>query len=312
MPAFVKFWGTRGSIPTPASWTRVYGGNTSCVEIRFDETVFICDAGSGIRELGKDFMKRASKPSTLHLMITHTHWDHIQGFPFFVPAYLKQNTIRVYGKGEEDNSRYRLLSGQMSSDYFPVSFRDLGANIVFDHLAGEGREIDGIKVKPIPLNHPGGCNGFVFEKDGVKIVYATDNELEIHPGDSLADAGGSGPLRKVPSELIKAFKDADLLILDAQYDDAQYITKKGWGHSSCISATDLGVQAKVKRLALFHHDPESTDSDIDAKIKDCAIRARAHKSNIEVFAAREGVELKFQVVHRHEASNHIGPDYESC
>src|SRR5580693_9354738 len=115
MPAFVKFWGTRGSIPTPASWTRVYGGNTACVEVRFDDTIFICDAGSGIRELGKDLLTRQPRPKRLHLMITHTHWDHIQGFPFFAPAYLKAMRINVYGQQASDNNAYQVLSGQMGS-----------------------------------------------------------------------------------------------------------------------------------------------------------------------------------------------------
>src|ERR1700722_17050614 len=129
MAAFVKFWGTRGSIPTPESWTRVYGGNTACVEVRFDDTVFICDAGSGIRELGKDLLARRPSPKRLHLLISHTHWDHIQGFPFFEPVYTRDTQIHVYGRQSDQNNPYHLLSGQMTSDYFPVSFKDLGASI---------------------------------------------------------------------------------------------------------------------------------------------------------------------------------------
>ncbi|MEW6306595.1 MAG: MBL fold metallo-hydrolase [Verrucomicrobiota bacterium] len=294
MAAFVKFWGTRGSIPTPSSWTRVYGGNTSCVEIRFDDTVFICDAGSGIRELGKDLLARRPAPAEFHLLLTHTHWDHIQGFPFFVPVYIPTSRIRVYGNSAEDNSRYRLLSGQMASDYFPVSFADLGAQILFDHLNGGEREINGVRVRSFPLNHPGGCNGFVFEKEGVKIVYATDNELTIQPGDTFPDAAHVGDLRQIPSALVEIARDADLLITDSQYDDDQYATKRGWGHSSCFSVTDWAVRSGVKNLALFHHDPESTDRDVEAKVKSCALRAAKHGGKFVLFAAREGVELKFQ------------------
>lgn len=293
MAAFVKFWGTRGSIPTPASWTRVYGGNTACVEVRFDDTVFICDAGSGIRELGKDLLARNPPPPELHLLITHTHWDHIQGFPFFVPAYLPQCRIRVYGTSAGDDQRYRLLSGQMTSEYFPISFGDLGARIMFDHLnEGEG-VVGGVRVSCIPLNHPGGCCGYRFEKDGVKIVYATDNELELQPDDVFPDPDHQGGLRQAPEALVEAVRGADLLIMDAQYDDAQYATKKGWGHSSCFSTTDLAIRAEVKNLALFHHDPESTDQDVDAKTISCARRAARHGASLVLFAAREGVELKF-------------------
>jgi phosphoribosyl 1,2-cyclic phosphodiesterase len=293
MPAFVKFWGTRGSIPTPASWTRVYGGNTSCVEVRFDDTLFICDAGSGIRELGKDIVARKPQPDELHLLVTHTHWDHIQGFPFFIPAYLKQMQIRIYGASENENRPCDLLSGQMNSEYFPVSFSELGAKIIPDHFVNSEKEIGGVRVKSFPLNHPGGCNGFIFEKDGRKIVYATDNEIEIQPGEKFPDLENESPLRKIPEALIKAARGADLLIADAQYDDAEYSKKKGWGHSSCFSVTDWAIQANAKNLAVFHHDPEITDKNLDAKIQTCAQRAARLGGKLTVFAAREGVELKF-------------------
>ncbi|MGD1086531.1 MAG: MBL fold metallo-hydrolase [Verrucomicrobiota bacterium] len=293
MPAFVKFWGTRGSIPTPASWTRVYGGNTSCVEIRFDDTLFICDAGSGIRELGKDLLSRKPQPNRLHLMISHTHWDHIQGFPYFAPAYLKTMAIHVYGQHAGDHNAYRVLSGQMSSDYFPVSFKDLGASILADHLNGGEKVIEGVRVRSFALNHPGGCFGFCFEKDGRKIVYATDNELEILDGDLFPDLENSGPLRRVPEEQVAVARDADLLILDAQYDEKQYAAKKKWGHSSCFSVTDLAIRAKAKNLALFHHDPECVDLEVDQKVETCRQRAARLGSDLKVFPAREGVELKF-------------------
>jgi phosphoribosyl 1,2-cyclic phosphodiesterase len=286
MSAFVRFWGTRGSIPTPANWTRVYGGNTSCVEVRFDETVFICDAGSGIRELGKDMVHRPSHPNEFHLLITHTHWDHIQGFPFFLPAYMKEMQIRVYGA-------YQLLSGQMSSEYFPVSFRDLGANIIADELPDGEKVINGVTVRHFPLNHPGGCVGYIFEKDGKKIVYATDNEIVLQPGDKFPDLTNDGPLRSAPADLLKAVEGADLLIADAQYDDEEYATKIGWGHSTCLSVTDLAIQANVKNLALFHHDPECQDTQIDGKIEACCERVARHQAQLAVFAAREGMELKF-------------------
>jgi phosphoribosyl 1,2-cyclic phosphodiesterase len=293
MPAYVKFWGTRGSIPTPASWTRVYGGNTACVEVRFGETVFICDAGSGIRELGKDLLTRNAAPKELHLLITHSHWDHIQGFPYFEPVYLPATQIRVYGRHNNGVSPYQLLSGQMSSDYFPVSFKDLGARIVDDRLKDGPNIIDGVAVSSFPLNHPGGCLAYCFEKEGRKIVYATDNELEISAGDVFPDPDHKGPLRRCPEALVQAMQGADLLILDAQYDDKQYAAKKKWGHSSCYSATDLAIRAKAKSLALFHHDPESTDRSVDEKVQSCRQRAAAHGATLTIMAAREGVELKF-------------------
>ncbi|MBA4148725.1 MAG: MBL fold metallo-hydrolase [Verrucomicrobia bacterium] len=293
MAVFVKFWGCRGSIPTPASWTRVYGGNTSCVEVRFDKTIFICDAGSGIRELGKDLATRQPEPTELHLLITHTHWDHIQGFPFFSPAYAETTRLRVYGKSMGENSPHALLSGQMISDYFPVSYQHLGAQIISDSFQSGGKEIEGVCVRTIPLNHPGGCTGYIFEKDGKKIVYLTDNELEIQPGDKFPDLNNDGPLRRVPQDLIDFVRHADLLIADAQYDDKEYVEKRGWGHSSCVSVTDLAIKADVKNLALFHHDPECSDSQVDEKVRVCCERAVRFGANVTIFAAREGIELKF-------------------
>jgi phosphoribosyl 1,2-cyclic phosphodiesterase len=293
MAAYVKFWGTRGSIPTPASWTRVYGGNTPCVEIRFGETIFICDAGSGIRELGKDLLTRNPPPKTLHLLITHTHWDHIQGFPFFAPVYEVATRIHVYGREANDDLTYRLLSGQMSSSYFPVSFKELGASVVADHLNAGEKEIDGVRVRSFPLNHTGGCLGYCLEKDGRKIVYATDNELEIHEGDMFPDLDNSGPLRRAPDELVQMTRDADLLIIDAQYDEKEYMARRTWGHSCCFSATDLAIKANVKNLALFHHDPESTDSAIDEMVQSCRKRAARHGAALTISGAREGVEFKF-------------------
>jgi phosphoribosyl 1,2-cyclic phosphodiesterase len=148
-------------------------------------------------------------------------------------------------------------------------------------------------VRNVRLNHPGGCTGFIFEKDGRKVIYAPDNELPIEAGEKFPDLMNEGALRKAPQPLLEAFHGADLLILDGQYDDQQYAAKKGWGHSSCFSAVDLAIRAKVKNLAIFHHDPESNDHDVDLKMQACYARVEKHKSNLTVFAAREGVELKF-------------------
>ncbi len=291
MDTHIRFWGTRGSIPTPGSWTRIYGGNTSCVEVRFGATLFICDAGSGIRELGKDIIARDPRPTELHLFISHTHWDHIQGFPFFMPAYSKDMRIRVYGNSKDDDSRYRLLSGQMSSDHFPVSFGELGAEIDFDYFEGGEKIIDGVLVRTFALNHPGGCFGYSFEKHGTKIVYATDTELEPRPGEKFPPDGSDEALRYVSEPMVHAVRGADLLIMDAQYDDAQYATRRGWGHSSCLSAVDLAAKAGVKKLALFHHDPESSDLHIDSLVNQSAARAARRDPNLIVFGAREGLEL---------------------
>ena len=293
MAIYVKFWGTRGSIPTPASWTRVYGGNTSCVEVRMGDTLIICDSGSGIRELGKDLLSRRPPPKELHLLLTHTHWDHIQGFPLFAPAFTKMARIIVYERKPGDASLYELLSGQMSSEYFPVAFRDLGAEIVLDSFVDGVKKVQGVCMRSFPLNHPGGCHGFVFEAEGRKIVYATDNELIVPEGQEFRGNEITAPLRPPPPLLLEMARDADLLITDAQYSEWEYAVKRGWGHSSCLSVTDWAVASNVSHVALFHHDPECSDLEIDARVSQCAMRAAHHGSNVTVFGAREGVELKF-------------------
>ena len=243
--------------------------------------------------MGKDLLTRQPPPKDLHLLLTHSHWDHIQGFPFFDPLYMHSMKIRVYGKQAKDDSPYRLLSGQMSSSYFPVSFHDLGANVVADFLPEGKRNINGVLVSSFALNHPGGCTGYSFSKDERKIVYMTDNELEIQPGDTFPDLDDAGPLRNVPEDLVAVAREADLLIIDAQYDEKAYADRIKWGHSSCFSATDLAIRAKVKNLALFHHDPEDTDRGIDEKVAACRRRAARHGAKLAICAAREGVEMKF-------------------
>ncbi len=290
----LKFWGVRGSIAAPGTDTVHYGGNTSCVEVRVNNVIIVLDAGTGLRKLGLSLIREfRDQPIHLNLLITHTHWDHIQGFPFFAPVYLKTMRIHVYGRQANDNKTYQLLSGQMSSEYFPVSFKDIGTGIVADYLENGQREIGGVRVSSFALNHPGGCHGYSFEADGRKIVYATDNELEIEPGDAFPDLEDSGPLRQVPAALVEVAQDADLLIMDAQYDEKEYAAKKKWGHSCCFSVTDLAARARVKTLALFHHDPESTDRAIDDKVQACRQRAGRHGAAMVICAAREGVEFKF-------------------
>lgn len=292
MGAYVKFWGTRGSIPTPGSWTRVYGGNTSCVEIRFDDTLFICDAGSGIRELGKDLLERDPIPRDVHLFITHTHWDHIQGFPFFAPAHAQDFKIHLYDIAGNGSSRHSLISGQMTSSYFPVNFGDLQAGIESKSIENGEIMINGVKVSCFPTNHPGGCYGYSFEKDGKKVSYVTDNEISLTHDDTFPDTENKGRLRVMPEALLQSVIDSDLLIIDAQYDEHEYAQKVGWGHSSSFSATDLGIQAGVQAVALFHHDPECSDEEVDNKVETCRNRAAAYGAELIIFAAREGVELK--------------------
>jgi phosphoribosyl 1,2-cyclic phosphodiesterase len=293
MPLFVKFWGVRGSIPTPGPATRRYGGNTSCVEVRSPESHFICDAGSGIRELGVWLARSAAgQPIESHLMLSHAHWDHIQGFPFFGPAYNPTTTLRVYGTEPGDGRFHALLSGQMRSDYFPVRFADLPGNIVSDHLDGGQRVVGDTEVSVLPVCHPGGSLSYKFRLGSRSVVYSTDNELDLLIANP-EDASRPEVLRQLPADLIEFVRGADLLIADGQYTDAEYPNHVNWGHSRASTCVDLAVAAGVKQLAIFHHDPMQSDSDVDAKIETCRDRAaRLGAERLSVFGAREGVELR--------------------
>ena len=233
------------------------------------EHIIICDAGSGIRELGASLMTRGLSPIVVHLLLTHSHWDHIQGFPFFVPAYVLGSQCYIYGKIEGEDRFYKLLSGQMVSDYFPVQFADLRAHVTSKFLTDGHGEIGPVKIKTYELQHPGGCIGYSFQYENTKIVYATDNEIDCVLKNPKALRAHHGELRIAPDCMV------------------------GWGHPSCITAVDLAVQANAKRLALFHHDPSHSDADVEQMVDACRRRAHHLKSSVEVFAAREGVEFKF-------------------
>ncbi len=291
MPTFVKFWGTRGSIPTPGHKTRRYGGNTSCVEVRIDDTVFVCDGGTGLRELGVDLQNRADR-ITAHLFFSHTHWDHIQGFPFFTPAYSPTSELYVYDVKKNDQRVQRLLLGQMQSEYFPVSFGDLGAQIQFADLDSGEKTIDGTRVAHIEQTHPGRSFAYSFVKSGCKICYATDSELDLIITNEAEAARNPFALRKLPEPLVRFAKESDLLIADGQYTDAEYPKKKGWGHARATTAVDLALQAGVKQLAIYHHDPMHHDEALDEIIDGCRKRVALLGGKLVVFGAREGVELK--------------------
>lgn len=288
---FVRFWGVRGSIPTPGPRTRRYGGNTSCVEVRTDTTLLVFDAGTGLRELGVELLRGPPRPLAVHLFLSHPHWDHIQGFPFFGPAYVKTTTISVYGP-QGDDKNYKLLSGQMSNAYFPVRFSDLGANIVARNFTGDAVKAGDCTVHWFEQKHPGGSYGFRVEHDGKSIVFATDSELDQVLLDPQAPVKKPEALRRLPKDLVEAASDADLLIADAQYTEREYTQKVGWGHPRATTVVDFAVQARARQLALTHHDPMHSDRDIDLIVMECQERAELHGAELEVFGAREGITLK--------------------
>ena len=287
----VTFWGVRGSIATPGPATTRFGGNTSCVELRCGGDILIFDAGTGIRELGQALLKEfEGRPLTVHLFVSHTHWDHIQGFPFFMPAYQPTTTIHVYGTSGQGRPLEKLLRGQMDPDYFPVAFGDMGATLRVHEYRATPFTIGDTTVSGIYLNHPGMNLGYRVTHGGRSLVYATDNEPYRH---TLARFGqrqeGAHELgAQLDDDLVQFVAGTDLYIGEAQYTDEEYPAKVGWGHSSVSATVEVALKGNVKALALFHHDPMHSDETVAAMAESAQRLCAARGSALRCFAAYEG------------------------
>jgi CheY-like chemotaxis protein len=288
----VRFWGTRGSIAKPGPSTIRYGGNTSCVEVRTDDgTVLVLDCGTGAHGLGQALVASTSGPIHGHLLITHTHWDHIQGFPFFAPLFEREGVWDLYAPGGMGLRLEAALSGQMEYTYFPVTLAQLGANIRFHDLTEGAFSIGDIRVTARYLNHPALTLGYRIEVGGATVVYATDHEPHSElvwrsaqkpsPGDSLQ-------VHLEDRRHVEFLAGADLVIHDCQYTAEEYAEKIGWGHSPVDYAVEAATAAEAKRLALFHHDPLRSDEEIDRLVEACQRRAADSRWGLQVFAAAEG------------------------
>jgi phosphoribosyl 1,2-cyclic phosphodiesterase len=278
----VRFWGVRGSIPSPGPKTVRYGGNTPCVELTCGGETIIVDAGTGIRELGFDLMKRAAgAPIKGSLFIGHTHWDHIQGFPFFTPLFLPTTKFQVYGMRGTTKTFQDVMAGQMHSTYFPLQLKDLGSKPEFHEINGPVHA-GPVKVTHHFLNHPGVTVGYRFEYDGKIVSYISDHE----PYGTLNVKGEFSD--KEDANIARFVAGSDLLICEAQYTTDEYRMKRGWGHSTFVDVLDLARSAGVKRMALFHHDPTHDDAKLDERLVESLALISSRKLSIECFAAKEG------------------------
>ncbi|MFH1726466.1 MAG: response regulator [Elusimicrobiota bacterium] len=277
----VRFWGTRGSSPAPGPDTVRYGGNTVCTELRIGGRLVIIDCGSGIRELGVSLLKEfGDKPIEGHIFVGHTHWDHIQGFPFFTPFYVKRNNFSVYSVHGAGKSLGRVFSGQMAADYFPVPLTSLACQLRFFEMEGP-IEIGLVRVRYHFLNHPGIAIGFRFEAYGKSVTYISDHESYRRLN------GDSDITRKQDKAIVEFARDSDILVCEAQYTEEEYNLKRGWGHSTFNDAVDRGLAAGCKHLVLFHHDPVHTDEMMDQYLDECQERVRQARSPLLCTAARE-------------------------
>jgi phosphoribosyl 1,2-cyclic phosphodiesterase len=278
----IRIWGCRGSLTTAGRGIVRYGGYTTCIEVRLDDgTLIIIDAGSGIHSLGKSLLAEPGL-TDMYLLLTHSHWDHLTGFPFFTPAYLPKYRIHVRGGPDAKTSLANFLRHQMDPPYFPVEFSVLKAGFDFSSSDGEEMTIGAARVQPLPLSHPNGGYGFRIVEGKSSFVFLTDNELgHAHPGGLRAE------------DYLEASRGADLLLHDAQYSDQEYQARtKGWGHSTYTQAAGFAARAGVKRFGTFHHDPDHDDREVDASVRLCRKVMRQAGSRGMCFGAAEGMILK--------------------
>jgi len=290
----VRFWGVRGSIPTPGPATIQYGGNTSCIEVRVGSQIIILDAGTGLRLLGRDLLAEfGDQPLDLVMLLTHTHWDHIQGLPFFMPVYQEQHHLRILGYEGARNGLEAVLTGQMERPFFPVPLGQVPANIQIDELKDLAFQLGPTQVDACFANHPGICVGYRLSALGRSIAFFPDNELR-HP-ERLSGrtpdqrAAAMEFARQENAKLADFVQGADVLIMDTQYDREEYKTHLGWGHGCLDEVVSLAMKAAVKQLFLFHHDPDHDDMRISQMTEHARQLVAARNGALQVQAAREGL-----------------------
>lgn len=292
----VRFWGVRGSIATPGPDTAYYGGNTTCVEVRADGEIIILDAGTGIRPLGLKLINEfKSEPMRATVLLTHTHWDHIQGFPFFIPAYNPKNQLRILGYEGARQGLLNTLSSQMESPYFPISMQEMPGNIEYLELKDLEFNVGNVKVQAKFVNHPGICVGYKLITSKGSIVFIPDNEPYVR---LKAAPGKLGPkehaealefARQQDQKLIDFIRGAEVLIMDTQYDATEYPRHVGWGHTCVDDTVAFAMAAGVKKLFLFHHDPGHDDEHVGHMEAQARELVRRQEGSLEVEAAREGL-----------------------
>ena len=275
----VDFWGVRGSVPSPGPTTTRYGGNTSCVSITADDKILILDAGTGIRNLGSAIIGQPDLE--IFVIVTHSHWDHIQGFPFFTPIYQPNRPVHMFPTLHKKNVVLASLIDQMDGAHFPVTPDQVPSSFNFitenplEFLAEKG-----FQVELIPMNHPGKAFGYKISIEDKIICYFTDNEIDPPYEKSIEI-----------EKLTQKCKNADILIHDAQYTEDDMPLKHGWGHSLISQVTELGKSADVKNLVYYHHDPERTDDMLDKELEKAAKTLKENGSTVQPYFAYEGLKL---------------------
>lgn len=288
-----KFWGVRGSIPTPGADTVKYGGNTTCIEITSSAgDLIILDAGTGIHALALSLRQR--QQLTAHILISHTHWDHIQGLPFFLPMFMSGNRVNIYGGLDPQTKQgiERAMSVQLQHSYFPISEAQLQAEVRYASLkSGICVDIGCVKVTPTVLNHPVFNFGYRIEDvDGSALFFTGDYEppLNPYPENHPGHAAMQLVMEQKQSEVVAAISGVDALIIDSCYTDQEYLSKRGWGHGTYRSALGLAEEAKVKKVFLTHHEPTRSDDELDRLYE--SLLAGNREFNGDIYLGQEGLE----------------------
>lgn len=273
----LRCWGTRGSIPTPGPHTVRYGGNTTCFELKVGDSRLIFDAGSGIRPLGEDIVEKG--PNAVHIFLTHFHWDHIQGFPFFAPLYDPEDSIKVVGPRQREIDVQNLFAGQMGPIYFPVPYSVVAATMAFEHLNQGEYEVEGVHIEVMRVKHPSYVVGYRITAGGRVICLIPDNELDSDLYEVEPD---------FDRKIVDFCGDADLLVHDSMYTEEEYARRLGWGHSTYAQSVRLAEAAGAKRLLFFHHDPLRSDDALDEIVARLRDDAAGRGLEVEMEAATEG------------------------
>ena len=289
-----RFWGVRGSIPTPGAATIGCGGNTSCVEVRAGGQIIILDAGTGLRLLGGELSAEFGEdPLELTLLLTHTHWDHIQGMPFFKPLFKAQNRLRIYGHEGARHGLENILNSQMENPFFPIGLREVPANVEINELRDFTFSVGPVRIETAVAHHPGICVGYrLFTQQG-SIAFFPDHEphlglLRTPAASAPPDAAALDSARAENQKLVDFLRGAEVLIMDTQYDREEYQRHIGWGHGCLDDVVALAMNAGVKKLFLFHHDPDHDDAKIEEMLKYGRELVAAASGTLHIEAAREG------------------------